>query len=299
MFSEVRFNAGLRIISSGNIRNFLASVAKMRNKASLKQKINLILLSKPVVCFLQISSCPMAATSAPSAAAVAAESGQEVSLPAFDFDEKSVVAEALKGVSSDRSFAESMVASDPLAALRDEYLFPPTEQGAVHRKEGAPAVYLCGNSLGLQPKAVRTEVNAELDKWAQFGVEGHFKSDLPWVTVDETVHEASARIVGALPSEVAIMNSLTTNLHLLMVPFYRPTPQRHKIIIEGKAFPSDYVSPLAPLCPHPRCTCTLRSMLLKVRLNSTAWIPPRRSSKSCPQATRPRRTRTTPPLHRS
>jgi kynureninase len=184
----------------------------------------------------------MCAAKTPSPAAIAATEGNQISMGSFNYDESSIVQKALENVSSERSFAEGMVADDSLAALRDEYLFPPTEAGAEHRTVGSPALYLCGNSLGLQPKAVRAEVNAELDKWSQYGVEGHFKPALPWVTVDETVHEASARIVGALPSEVVIMNSLTTNLHLLMVPFYRPTATRHKIIIEGKSFPSDYVS---------------------------------------------------------
>lgn len=81
----------------------------------------------------------------------------------------------------------------------------------------------------------------ELDKWSEHGVEGHFKPVRPWVSIDETVEAGSARIVGASPEEVVIMNTLTTNLHLLMVSFYTPTSTRYKIIVEGKAFPSDAV----------------------------------------------------------
>lgn len=131
---------------------------------------------------------------------------------------------------------------DALAQFRSQFLFPKTEEGAEIREAGSETVYLCGNSLGLQPKNVRTYVLQELDNWERYGVEGHFKSKRPWVTIDETVHEAAATVVGAKPIEVAIMNSLTTNLHLMMVPFYRPTETRFKILIEGKAFPSDFVS---------------------------------------------------------
>ena len=108
-------------------------------------------------------------------------------------------------------------------------------------------MYLCGNSLGLQPRRCAAYVNAELVKWQRRGVEGHFPATiyeadqpLPWVTVDETCVESLARVVGAKPVEVATMNSLSSNLHFMMVSFYRPTQARHKIIIEAKAFPSDH-----------------------------------------------------------
>ncbi|KAI8608023.1 pyridoxal phosphate-dependent transferase [Chytriomyces sp. MP71] len=104
-------------------------------------------------------------------------------------------------------------------------------------------VYMIGNSLGLQPVRTKKLVNEELDVWATRGVNGHFDHphDRPWVSTDDNVIEESAKIVGAKDkSEVVIMNTLTANLHFLLVSFYRPTPQRFKIIMEAKAFPSDY-----------------------------------------------------------
>ena len=140
-------------------------------------------------------------------------------------------------------FAESLNQADELNDLRDEFLFPRTEETAKIRESGTRSVYLCGNSLGLQPRRTREYVTNELDRWAEWGVEGHFRGGNPWVTVDETPIDAMARVVGAKPVEVAVMNSLTVNLHLMMVPFYRPTSDRFKIIIEGKSFPSDHVRP--------------------------------------------------------
>lgn len=107
------------------------------------------------------------------------------------------------------------------------------------------SIYFCGNSLGLQPKAAREYVNAQLDTWSTIGVNGHFQqlegSPLkPWQHMAQFCAESSAPIVGALPSEVAIMNSLTANLHFLMASFYKPTPQKSKIIMDWKAFPSDH-----------------------------------------------------------
>lgn len=119
-----------------------------------------------------------------------------------------------------------------MKSYRDQFLFP---EGA----DGAPLTYLCGNSLGLQPRAVREHVLAELDDWARLGVEGHFDARNPWYGYHEMFAEPLAHIVGAKPSEVVVMNSLTTNVHLLMVSFYRPTPRRFKIVTEANAFPSD------------------------------------------------------------
>lgn len=153
------------------------------------------------------------------------------------------------------AFAAALDASDPLSALRDRFRIPPAEEGAVHRGKGKSAetsVYLCGNSLGLQSQDSGEEVRMELDKWARYGVEGHFKTDTPWVAADESVRGTMAALVGAQPREVVCMGSLTSNLHTFMVPFYRPeaessspseesgAPRRTKILIEGKAFPSDY-----------------------------------------------------------
>jgi kynureninase len=100
-------------------------------------------------------------------------------------------------------------------------------------------VYLCGHSLGLQPKIVRDYIDEELQDWAALGVEGHFQARRPWLSYHETLTAQTARLVGAKPVEVVVMNSLTVNLHLMLVSFYRPTPERFKILIEADAFPSD------------------------------------------------------------
>jgi len=105
---------------------------------------------------------------------------------------------------------------------------------------GAEAVYLCGHSLGLQPRRTRELISEELDKWAKVGVEGHFTGERPWVAIDEFCKTKSAEVVGAKESEVAIMNGLTVNLHLLFVAFYKPQGKRCKIMYESDAFPSDF-----------------------------------------------------------
>jgi len=130
------------------------------------------------------------------------------------------------------SFALEMDAKDPLAKYRERFHIPKT-------KSGDDCIYLCGNSLGLQPKSVRAYVEQELKDWELLGVEGHLHARHPWLPYHEFLTEQTARLVGAKPLEVVVMNSLTVNLHLLMVSFYRPTPQRHKIVIEANAFPSD------------------------------------------------------------
>eukprot|EP00929_Paragymnodinium_shiwhaense_P010196 TRINITY_DN114722_c0_g1_i1.p1 TRINITY_DN114722_c0_g1~~TRINITY_DN114722_c0_g1_i1.p1 ORF type:complete len:463 (-),score=99.80 TRINITY_DN114722_c0_g1_i1:123-1511(-) len=132
-------------------------------------------------------------------------------------------------------FAKEQDKADPLAGMRCHFHFPTQESGAPH-------TYLCGNSLGLQPKNTSVYVNEELEKWQRYGVEGHFpgvNAVRPWVTADENCRDDMAAIVGAKPVEVAVMNSLTVNLHVLMCAFYRPTKDRYKILMEGKAFPSD------------------------------------------------------------
>ena len=121
--------------------------------------------------------------------------------------------------------------NDPLRSFRGQFVFP--------QHEGGDAVYLCGNSLGLQPKTVRQALLDELDQWAAWGVEGHFMGERPWMHYHKFLLEPTARLVGALPHEVVVMNTLTVNLHLMMVSFYRPTAQRFKIIMEAGAFPSD------------------------------------------------------------
>ena len=105
--------------------------------------------------------------------------------------------------------------------------------------DGNDSIYLCGNSLGLQPKRTAEILQEELEDWARLGVEGHFHARRPWYSYHEQVSESLARLVGALPHEVVAMNGLTTNLHLLMASFYRPTSERFRIVIEAGAFPSD------------------------------------------------------------
>ena len=100
-------------------------------------------------------------------------------------------------------------------------------------------MYFTGNSLGLQPKSTKDYINQELEDWANLGVEGHFEAKNPWLNYHELLTDKMARIVGAKPIEVVVMNTLTTNLHLLMVSFYRPTKAKYKIVIESDAFPSD------------------------------------------------------------
>ena len=130
------------------------------------------------------------------------------------------------------AFAKSMDEQDPLKSFREQFHLP-------LRKDGTPYVYLCGNSLGLQPKTTRAAIEQELVDWQNYGVEGHFHAKNPWMPYHEFLTEAMAKVVGAKPIEVVVMNTLTVNLHLMMVSFYRPTPKRHKILIEFDAFPSD------------------------------------------------------------
>ena len=116
--------------------------------------------------------------------------------------------------------------------------------------DGTPAVYLTGNSLGLQPKTTRKYIEEELEDWARLGVEGHLHARHPWLPYHEFVTEPMARIVGAKPTETVVMNSLTVNLHLMMVSFYRPTGKRTKIVIEKGAFPSDQYAVASQLKFH-------------------------------------------------
>ncbi|PRH82124.1 kynureninase [Arenimonas caeni] len=127
--------------------------------------------------------------------------------------------------------AEALDAADPLARFRDQFLIP-------RHGEGEQA-YFCGNSLGLQPRGVREALLAELDDWAELGVEAHFRGRHPWMPYHSELRDGLAHIAGAHPSEVVAMNSLTVNLHLLMASFYRPTAERPAILIEAGAFPSD------------------------------------------------------------
>ena len=128
--------------------------------------------------------------------------------------------------------AAHLDATDPLAAFRQEFHLPAGP-------DGRPCAYFCGNSLGLMPKAARAAAEQEFDSWERLGVEGHFQAPSFWMHYHDTLTEASAHLVGALPLEVVVMNNLTVNLHLLLVSFYRPTATRYKILMEGGAFPSD------------------------------------------------------------
>jgi len=129
-------------------------------------------------------------------------------------------------------FAKAQDQNDPLAHYRDKFHIPKTS-------EGNEWLYFTGNSLGLQPKQTKNHINQELEDWANLGVEGHFEAKNPWLPYHEFLTESMAEIVGAKPIEVVIMNTLTTNLHLLMVSFYQPTRTKFKIVIESDAFPSD------------------------------------------------------------
>jgi len=130
------------------------------------------------------------------------------------------------------SYAQQQDQNDPLKKYREEFLIPTNSKGE-------ELVYLCGNSLGLQPKKTSEYLQQELNDWAKFGVEGHTDAKNPWLPYHEFLNKAMAKIVGAKPNEVVIMNSLTANLHFMMVSFYRPTKTKYKIVIESDAFPSD------------------------------------------------------------
>ena len=131
-----------------------------------------------------------------------------------------------------RELALELDNKDPLLSYNDKFHFPVQENGNKH-------IYLCGNSLGLQAKITESFVKQELDDWKELGVEGHFHAHNPWLPYHEFLSESYSKIVGSKKSEVIAMNTLSVNLHLMMVSFYRPNETKNKIIIEGDAFPSD------------------------------------------------------------
>ena len=160
-----------------------------------------------------------------------------------------------------RTYAEELDACDKLSSFRDEFHIPtiadlssssdpplsqpiPVNGTAPSTPvKSKPCIYFCGNSLGLQPKRTATLINDELKAWAARGVIAHFdhpKSN-PWLRINETVVEHLSGVVGAKVGEVAAMGTLSANIHLLLAAFYRPTGKRWKIIMEGRAFPSDHV----------------------------------------------------------
>ena len=129
-------------------------------------------------------------------------------------------------------FAKKLDSDDELKSYRNKFHIPKDV-------EGNELVYFTGNSLGLQPKSAKDYINQELEDWANLGVEGHTHAKNPWMSYHEFLTQSMAKIVGAKPLEVVVMNTLTTNLHLMMVSFYKPTKKRYKILIEADAFPSD------------------------------------------------------------
>ncbi len=136
------------------------------------------------------------------------------------------------GLKTGVAYAKELDENDELSCYRDQFHIP--KDG-----NGKNWIYMCGNSLGLQPKTTESYIQQELKDWANLGVEGHFEAKNPWMPYHEFLTDAMAKIVGAKPLEVVIMNTLTTNLHLLMVSFYQPTSTKYKIVIESDAFPSD------------------------------------------------------------
>lgn len=128
-------------------------------------------------------------------------------------------------------FARKLDAEDPLRSYSQHFHFP--------KVKGKKVIYFTGNSLGLQPKSAKKYVDEVMSDWAELGVEGHFHAEKAWWDYHERFAEKLSRVVGAKPSEITVMNTLTVNLHLMMVSFYRPDSRRYKIICEEKAFPSD------------------------------------------------------------
>ena len=128
--------------------------------------------------------------------------------------------------------AQALDAADPLSRFRQQFLLPPAANGQ-------PLVYFAGHSLGPQPRNARAFVQEALDDWARHGVEGHFAGRYPWLPYHELLTETTARLVGALPSEVVVMNTVTVNLHLMLASFYRPTVGRDLLLVAAGAFPSD------------------------------------------------------------
>lgn len=129
------------------------------------------------------------------------------------------------------AFAANLDATDELKDYRNRFHIPSAN--------GKSLIYFCGNSLGLQPKSTRAYLEQELTDWQNLGVEGHLHAKNPWLYYHHFLTDATARLVGAKPIEVVVMNSLTVNLNLLMISFYRPTAKRNKIMMEYMAFPSD------------------------------------------------------------
>ena len=131
----------------------------------------------------------------------------------------------------DQNTAKKLDQKDPLSKYRDLFFFP--------KHKGKECLYFCGNSLGLQSKQTERYIKDELNEWANYGVDGHFQAKNPWFDYHKTLTKQTAQLVGARDSEVVVMNGLTTNIHLLLMSFYRPKKNRYKILCESNAFPSD------------------------------------------------------------
>lgn len=140
-------------------------------------------------------------------------------------------------------YAARMDAQDPMQQFRDRFHFP-------QRADGGEILYFTGNSLGLQPRMARGYIEQELDDWARLAVAGHIHAKTPWLPYHEFLTEKMARVVGAMPIETVVMNSLTVNLHLMMVSFYRPQGERRKVMIEKGAFPSDQYAVRSQIAFH-------------------------------------------------
>ncbi|KAL6722743.1 hypothetical protein Aduo_017837 [Ancylostoma duodenale] len=157
---------------------------------------------------------------------------------------------------TDPALAEFLSSSDGLKHVRDQFYYPkcgtlPDVDPSLCDPE-SDSIYLCGNSLGLMPKATERIMKEQLDKWAKMGVFGHTRGDIPWAHCDEHALEGVAHLVGAKPEEVALCNGLTINIHVLLTAFYKPTDSRHKIVLESKAFPSDHYAIESQIRLHGR-----------------------------------------------
>jgi kynureninase len=144
---------------------------------------------------------------------------------------------------ADEDFARQLDAAAPLTAYRERFARP-------RRPDGESLVYLCSHSLGLPPRAARETALLELDRWAALGVQGHFQGDPPWYTYQEPLRPLLARLVGATPDEVVLMNGLTVNLHLMLETFYRPRPDRFRLLLDDPPFPSDLYALQSQLRRH-------------------------------------------------
>ena len=162
---------------------------------------------------------------------------------------------------STETFADEMDERDALKNFREEFYIP-------KQSNGEDVLYFTGNSLGLQPKSTGKYIEQELKDWETFGVEGHFQAANPWMPYHENLTDSMAKIVGAKPIETVVMNSLTVNLHFLMVSFYRPTAERYKIVIEADAFPSDQYAVKSQIDFHRR----IQNSNSKTQNSTNDWL---------------------------